>query len=325
MIPTAGGTTPEGNPQGREDCPELARIIEMIAQENPLQKKRIEGFLNTRGPEYWSFAEGLSQVLNHSFITSDAARAEAARAYNKMCMDFLSEQIRFKKTGKYRIENSAEAVTHVYNDLDVMRYYMVGLLVSYMFWPNHYELFRFFLNNLPDGSIDRYLEVGVGHGLFSSTMLSTYPDVAGICIDISETSIKTAKETLKTFQADPDRLTFIHGDYLTTEIAAARDAGGFPFIIMGEVLEHVNDAKAFMDRTKDLLAPGGTVYMSTCANCPALDHVYHFHSAQEIRDLMAASGFRIVDEFAGAAENIPEEDWEKELVTVNYCALLEHA
>ncbi len=308
-------------PGNRRDCPELSRIVELIAGGNPLQKKRIEGFLETRDLEYWSFAEGLSRILNHGFLTDEAARDEAARAYNKMCMDFLSEQIRFKKTGKYRIDDAAKAVAEVYDDLEVMRYYMVGLLVSYMFWPNHYALFRFFDKHLPKTPPGNYLEVGVGHGLFTSTMLSRFPGVTGAAIDISETSIKTARETLTAFQVDQSRLRFIHGDYLTTE----PDGGPFDFIIMGEVLEHVNDAPAFMRRTRNLLAPGGAVYMTTCANCPALDHVYHFHSAGEIRDLMVESGFRIVDDLALAAEDIPEDKWEEELVTVNYCALLEHA
>jgi len=309
-----------GVPQGRDDCPELTQIIDLITRENPLQKKRIESFLATRNPEYWDFAEGLSRTLNHSFMTDDTARTEAARAYNKMCMDFLCEQIRFKKTGKYRIEDSGVAEISVYRDLNVMRYYMLGLLVSYMFWPNHYELFRFFLKHLPPSGISRYLEIGVGHGLFSSTLLSRYSDVKGMAVDISETSIRIATETLRTFQADLDRLTFVRGDYLTADIPARN----FDFIIMGEVLEHVNDARAFMDRTKALLAPGGTVYISTCANCPALDHVYHFHSTDEIRDLLTNAGFRIIEDLALAAENIPEDKWEEELVTVNYCGLLEH-
>lgn len=308
-------------PKTRDDCPELARIVDLIASENPLQKKRIEAFLATRDAEYWEFAEGLSRTLNHSFLTTDAARQEAARAYNQMCRDFLAEQIRFKKTGKYRVADAAEARAHVYDDLTVMRYYMLGLLVSYMFWPNHYALFDFFLKHLPRPGIRRYLEIGLGHGLFSSTLLSRFPKVAGTAVDISETSISVATETLRTFQADLSRLNIVHGDYLTTDIGGA----DFDFIIMGEVLEHVNDAPAFMRRAKELLAPGGTVYMSTCANCPALDHVYHFKCVRQIRHLMADAGFKIAAELALPAENIPEDQWEEELVTINYCALLEHA
>ena len=305
----------------QESCPELLRIAELIAGENPLQKKRMEAFFATRGPEYWAFAEELSTILNKGFLKTDRARADAAKSYNKMCMDFLSAQIQFRKTGKYSIDDSAIALDEVYNDLEVMRYYMVGLLISYMFWPNHYELFRFFLDRLPKGDVKNYLEVGVGHGLFTSTMLTTFNDVIGTVVDISETSIRTAGDVLQAFNADQSRLKFVHGDYLKTDLGAQT----FDYIIMGEVLEHVNDAPNFMNRTKQLLAPKGEVYLSTCANCPALDHVYHFHSAQEIRDLITHAGFKIVSDLALPAENIPEERWAEELITINYCGLLEHA
>ena len=100
--------------------------------------------------EYWNFAEELSDILNHSFLVTDEDRIQAAKSYNKMCMDFLVEQIRFRKTGVYRINDANVVQKTVYNDLVVMRYYMVGLLLSYPFWANHYELFQFFLKNLPN-------------------------------------------------------------------------------------------------------------------------------------------------------------------------------
>ena len=304
-----------------ENCPELQSIVDLISAENPLQKKRIEAFFATRDSEYWRFSEDLSRTLNQGFLTSDVARQDAAKSYNKMCMDFLSAQISFRKTGKYRIDDSAVAETEVYNDLEVMRYYMVGLLMSYMFWPIHYELFRVFLQHLPENDIGSYLEVGVGHGLFSSTLLTRFPEVKGTVVDISKMSIQTAREVMKAFDADTSRLNFIHGDYLKADLGGLT----FDFVIMGEVLEHVNDAPGFMARTKNLVAQEGKVYLSTCANCPALDHVYHFHSADEIRDLITGAGFNIISDLALPAEDVPEEDWEKELVTINYCCLLEHA
>jgi hypothetical protein len=57
-------------------------------------------------------------------------------------------------------------------------------------------------------------------------------------------------------------------------------------------------------------------------NCPAIDHVYHFHTVDEIRQLIAAVGLSIRREFAQAAEPIPPERWEEALVPVNYCAIL---
>lgn len=301
---------------------ELLKIIDLISQQNPLQKKRINKFLQGQNKEYWDFAENLSSILNHSFLTDDKSRRQAADAYNKMCMDFLKEQIRFRKTGVYRIDDASVAVEQVYGDMTVMRYYMVGLLISYLFWPNHYELFRFFKDNLPTAEKTKsYLEVGVGHGLFTSNMLKRYPGIGAKAVDISETSIQTAKEILETFQVDTDHIEFIHGDYLSLNFQES----GFDFIIMGEVLEHVNNAPDFMVRTKKLLNKGGSIYLSTCANSPALDHVYHFKSADEIRDLITSHGFKIVKDLALPAEDVPPERWAAELTTINYCALLEHS
>lgn len=303
------------------DFPELFNLSESIVAQNPLQKKRIEAFLADRDDEYWQFAEDLSRTINHHFLSTDQDRLEAARSYNKMCMDFLSEQIKFRKTGKYRIDDSSVAVNEVYNDLAVMRYYMVGLLISYMFWPNHYELFRFFRHHLPKEGPSTFLEVGVGHGLFAAEMLARFSDIRGVGVDVSETWIKTAGEVLSAFGVDMSRFEFILGDFLETDPGAR----AFDFIIMGEVLEHVNDASVFMSRAKKMLAPDGQVYLSTCANCPALDHVYHFHSADEIRSLIEDAGFKIVADLALPAEDVPEELWQEELITINYCGLLEHA
>lgn len=299
---------------------ELSQIVELIFSNNPLQKKRITKFFSSKKDEvFWLFCDNLSKTLNTKLLISEKDKDKAAAAYIKMCKDFLSEQIKFKRTGEYSCLDASDANTNVYSDPEVMRYYMVGLLLSYMFWPNHYELFQFYRENLPVNRIENYLEVGVGHGLFTSTMLSHQQNVKPTIVDISETSINTAIEVMRCFDIDTSEINFVHNDYLDTEFNDK-----FDFIIMGEVLEHVNDAPLFMQKTKKLLKPDGTIYLSTCANSPALDHVYRFHNVQEMRDIITNNGFSIVKDLALPSEDIPEQDWEKELVTINYCALIKH-
>lgn len=300
--------------------PNLSKIINLVSKTNPLQKKKIHSYISSQDEYYFHFSENLSKTIIEDFLIKEEEQVDAAKAYNKMCMDFLKEQIRFKKSGIYRIDDAVIANEQVYSDPLVMRYYMVGLLLSYMFWPNHYQLFQFFKKHLPSNIPKTYLEVGVGHGLFSSTMLSTFHDIIATCVDISETSIKTSKEVLNSFKVNTENVNYILGDFFTVEIDRK-----FDFIIMGEVLEHVNDAFGFMKRAKDFLKEDGRIYMSTAANSPALDHVYHFHNEQEIRDLLIETGFVIQDELVLPAEDIPKEKWQEELVTLNYCAILKHA
>ncbi len=297
---------------------DFMRIVAEIYLQNPLQKKRIEGFLSSQPPEYWQFADELSTLLNHDLLKSEVDLKKGVEAYNQMCRDFLREQIQFRKSGEYRVESAECAARAVYHNKEVMGYYMKGLLLSYLFWPNHFRIFQFYREGISNFTIERCLEVGIGHGLFTAELMRRVPSVRPDVVDISETSIITAKELLRQFQVDSGQIRFTHGDYMKVPF----EKGTFDFIVMGEVIEHVNDAPYFMQRTFDLLKPGGIVFLTTCANCPAIDHVYRFHNAREIRELMITSGFEILNDLALPAENVPEEKWEEELITINYCGFL---
>jgi len=299
--------------------PEFSKIVNLVSAQNPLQRKRIENFINQQDEDYWNFAEELSRTLNWTLLQTNEARAEAAQSYNRMCMDILREQIRFRKTGVYLISNAEVANENVYSQPNVMRYYIVGLLLSYLFWSNHYRMLKFFKDHLTRiTSIENCLEVGAGHGLFTSETLRHFPHLDMHVLDISETSLNLAREMLDTFQVDVSRASFELGDYLKTSFGN----GKFDFIIMGEVLEHVNDAPEFLRQTRLLIQPTGTVFLSTCANCAAVDHVYHFHTVDEIRKLFRDANFSIVQELVLPAEAVPESRWLEELVTINYCAIL---
>ncbi|HKC00371.1 MAG TPA: class I SAM-dependent methyltransferase [Terriglobales bacterium] len=298
--------------------PELLRIVELIGSENPLQRKRILNFLAQQNGGYFEFAEELSRKLNHSILCSDTERLTAARAYNHTCMEILREQIRFRKAGTYLIQDAEVAEQTVYSQKERMRAYIVGLLLSYLFWPNHYEMFQFYLDYLREIEVGQCLEVGAGHGLFTAEMLRKFPAAVLEVIDISTTSIGVAGEILEAFGIDRSRIQFTHADFMNAPLAAA----SYDCIVMGEVLEHVNDALGFLRKTAYYLRPNGTVFLTTCVNCPAPDHVYHFHTVEEIRELIRSAGLRIRKEQALAAEAVPEELWQKELVTINYSAVL---
>src|ERR1700691_4581689 len=149
-------------------CPELARIVDLVSSENPLQRKRIHAFLGRQLPDYWDFAEALGKKLNRALLRTDEDQIAVARSYNQTCLDLLKEQIRFRKSGRYLLNNAQEAHEAVYSQDARMRYYLVGLLLSYLFWPNHYEMFKFYREHLDGIHAERFLEVGAGHGLFSA-------------------------------------------------------------------------------------------------------------------------------------------------------------
>ena len=299
--------------------PEFYKVIEAVSILNPLQKKRISIFLENQNGDYWIESERICKSLKNSFFQNEKNFFDSVTAYNRMTTDFLKEQIRFKKTGKYLLDNAANAKSDVYDKPEVMRYYMIGLCLSYLLWPNHFRMYKFFqkfINNYL--TCDNYLDVAPGHGLFAAEVLKKFPGAKAKIVDISSTSLQVSKELLSSFNINENRYEAILGDFLDIKF----ENNSFDFLTMGEVLEHVENPLDFLKQASNLITEEGYIFMTTCSNAPAIDHIYHFHNSQEIRDLIKKAGLNIVEEEVIPAENVPEELCEKELVTVNYCCIL---
>lgn len=302
-----------------EHAPYAKALVDQIATLNPLQGKAIEKFVATQDATYWSFAEAVCRTLSERFLRGEAERATVARAYNQLCRELNAEQFYFKKTGVYRTQDAKDAERDVYSQAERMRTYCLGLMVSHLFWKSHWEMLRLLQRHLEARTVGRCLEVGVGHGLLAHEVLSRFPDAQLTALDISRASLDLARDILASFDVDLSRVEFVQQDFL----APPADAQRFDLVVMGEVLEHVNTPAEFLRQARARLAPGGTMYLSTCANCPAADHVYLFKSVREIRDMITGAGLHIVEDLAlPLEESVPPELWEAKRVNVNYAAIV---
>ncbi len=91
---------------------------------------------------------------------------------------------------------------------------------------------------------------------------------------------------------------------------------------MGEVLEHVNDPLKILKSIYGLLINGGSFYLTTCANAPAIDHVYLFNDVDEIRTLIEKAGFSISKELVAPSEDKSWKEIEAQKLDVSYAAIL---
>jgi hypothetical protein len=62
--------------------------------------------------------------------------------------------------------------------------------------------------------------------------------------------------------------------------------------------------------------------VTTCANAPAIDHVYLFNNINEIRTLIKEAGFSIHKEIVAPSEDKSWEEIESQKIDVSYAALL---
>ena len=187
----------------------------------------------------------------------------------------------------------------VYFDDAYMSRYMYGLAISSFLWPNHLDLLRFFTKTLPREKTGRYLEIGPGHGYFLMTAMrqSSFGDFLGV--DISQTSIDQTRAVISYFAPElAARAQLDCMDFLACDLPQA----GFDAVVMGEVLEHVEDPGAFLDSIRRAAAPDAYIYVTTCINAPAVDHICLFEGPEQLERLFADSGLRIRDQLIRAYE-----------------------
>ena len=295
-------------------------LVSLVGRRSPLQKKKLDAYLARQDGQFRQDAEEFATRYGAFLQSQGISLEQSVDAYLKLCNTILRCQIDFMRTGRYPTADAATAAVEVYADARQMLPYMVGLAISQYLWETHRAIFQFFAAELKQrrGNVRTYLEIGPGHGLFLDCALRELGDqVTAMAVDISPTSIDITRAIMEFFRPAARNVAYRTGDIMTLDLH-----GQFDFVTVGEVLEHVDAPGRLLATIRTLLAPNGIAFVSTCANCPALDHVYQFNDVGEIRSLITSSGLRIARELALPAENLPMDEVIKRRITVNYCAMV---
>ena len=107
-------------------------------------------------------------------------------------------------------------------------------------------------------------------------------------VDISKTSVKITKSIVDFLVKKEKKI-----NYTIRNIFDFKSPNKFDFITIGEVLEHVTKPQKILKQLNNLISDNGSIYMSTCVDCPSIDHVYHFKSVKEIEQMINNCGFKI--------------------------------
>jgi len=206
--------------------------------------------------------------------------------------DTFMEQIFFEEHKHYRWSRFDELAHTVYFDDAYMRKYMYGLAITAFLWPNHVALHDFFIRTFPRGQKGNYLEIGPGHGYYymQSARLGNFDRLLGV--DISAASVALTKDMIRHFEIDKKcRAEVIETDFLTFK----EDGQEYSCIVMGEVLEHVEDPGRFLSTIARLSGPETHVFVTTCMNAPAVDHISLFRTGKDVEDIITSSGLKIME------------------------------
>ncbi|KWT91547.1 class I SAM-dependent methyltransferase [Candidatus Magnetominusculus xianensis] len=296
-----------------------ADILKYIYHKSPQQQKKIEkNFAEIKGME--SALEEFIQTYEYFLKANSLTHEDLANAYLWMVNQMLYSRKVFVQTGKYPLHCGEDEIKGVYDNKDIMMKYLLGLALSQFLWRQHYLLIEFYRNEVKMlESHTRLLEIGSGHGLFSLEILKNPGIVKSFdIIDISDTSLEISKSIIKTLK--PEALNIIN--FYKQDVNLFAPSTSYDFIIMGEVLEHIEDPLTILMNLYKLLVSGGKLFITTCVNCPTIDHRYHFESIESIQEMITTAGFEVLREIVVPSENISREKLIKYKVDLSYAATL---
>jgi len=295
------------------------QILARIYERSPRQHKKIGPFLS-QCPEAMRELDSFIEQWSGYLLTAGSDWDEVADAYVFMVNQMVHSRVQFARTGRYPSTSRVKAIEDVYENPEVMPKYLLGLALSQFLWLHHFECYQFFRRQISRlGAVERALEVGSGHGLFLIRMLQAMPTCSVFdVVDISALAIEMCKTVIhSTVPERENSVRFLHSDIMEIESNDSYD-----FISCGEVLEHVECPLELLRKLRGLLTATGKLYLCSCANCPAVDHVYHFESIAHIRDTIRKADLEIEDECWFPSEQVSEHVLEKLKLDIQYAAIL---
>jgi 2-polyprenyl-3-methyl-5-hydroxy-6-metoxy-1,4-benzoquinol methylase len=298
------------------NAPEFYKIVDAVIAKSPFQKKKLDQHLSQMDEHFFSCAEEFAVDYGRYLSNQGIPFDYAINAYLNMCKSMLKCQIEFMKTGTYSTTDHNHAFEEVYSNPELMKSYMIGLALSQFLWSTHYKIYRAFERSIIDNvsSIGSYLEIGPGHGLYLRKAIHYLkPGAAISVVDISPVSISITKSIIRYFYPMVSNITYWTGDMLSYNASIRYD-----FITMGEVLEHVNEPHKLLSCLVRLLSDRGRAFVTTSINSPAIDHVHHFKSIEDVRTMINASGLEIIHEQILPVEELTMEEIVARRITINY-------
>ena len=117
-------------------------IVEGLNKKQPLQKDKIERYLEDQPKEFFEKAD---KYLNALFAVAKNKFNYSLEEFINSYIDFskmiVMEGLYFKKHGTYRSSNQQNNLSYYENET-YMFSYMCGLGISQFLWPNHQKMWN---------------------------------------------------------------------------------------------------------------------------------------------------------------------------------------
>lgn len=294
------------------DRPATAKIATAILDAWPDHQRYLEKSLGARNSEELDTTE----ILAEAALTLEGERlGQLADNYKWTCDRLRDEELFFHREGRYRLSTFEEADAEVYSNNAYMERYVDGLLLSQVMWYNHVASCSYYFRTapmmIPVGA--RMLEIGPGHGMMTYLAVRDFGLSSATAWDLSPVSVEHTRSGLAKLGVTNVNCA------VRNALSVSETDEKFDFIVLSEVLEHIEDPIAVMEKLRHIIAPEGVIFVNVPINSPSPDHLYLMRTPDEARDLLRKAGFAIESEAMFATQGMKLERALKNAVTVSVC------
>lgn len=271
----------------------LDKVLYEIFKEDKLHFKTLSTDFMTGG--HFNYIRSL--IYNY-FTSNKIGSDEVVWDYLQMIADMRRETAYFIEHGRYSCISEQMACDRVYNHPDKMITYMNALMISQILWEHHFKMLQFFNATIikffrPTDAI-RVLDIGAGHALLSVMIVDNIPYYKKIdIIDLSDISLRMASQML----------TDASIECFKTDVMNYIPKDKYDLVIMGEVLEHIENPLKALNHVKTFLKDDGLFWLTIPTNAPAIDHIYLFQTKKEICETIENAGLQIIEDIELEVKN----------------------
>jgi 2-polyprenyl-3-methyl-5-hydroxy-6-metoxy-1,4-benzoquinol methylase len=294
--------------------PMLAALMQLQYSKTPAHFAYLEKRLASAGEDELTLLENLAAQIT---ALGGGRLGDICQNYDFICKIVREEEIYFRRNGKYRLDNFADANRLVYADSDYMGKYMDGLLLTQIYWSNHSACYRFYRDVFLGGAPENYdyLEIGPGHGLLLYQAIADARCGSVTGWDLSQASIDHTIEALDALGVKGRKPKLMLQDLYE----APKSSGPFDCITFSEVLEHLEDPHGALAKLFQNLKPGGRLFVNVPINSPAPDHLYLLRKPEEAVEAVRRAGFDIETSAFFPMTNHTMAQAEKHKLTISAC------
>lgn len=264
-------------------------IDKMDAKSNPCAK-HLKQAANDLTPDELSELEKLIDIFQKQGFSLEFQ----CSAYQQVLDMTIQESKYFMEHGSYRYSTFEDVADKVYFNEPYMKNYMIGLALTQYLWAIHKNCYQYFINSLENVKrCDNYVEIGPGHGGYFYQAIKSGKFINCTAIDVSETSLAMTKAFVESHDVHSGGANV---QYLHKDVNSIVGEDLYDFLVMCEVLEHVEEPEKILRSLRRILKKGGMAYLSIPINAPEIDHIKLFKSPEEVTALLNNAGFVIKEQ-----------------------------